>query len=617
MKGYGLYLGIIVLLTVICGSLQARHEMIDIYQKDYEIANRTVLVLTSKPNFLVEQNTDQKKLIITMKQTSKRDHIPQVQQISGSIIETIAVADGRAGELVVTITTTIPYFLDYFELRGQDHRVVFDIYSVKEPATEREITAFAKFYTSVGFYARAEKLFEEVTKANPELTAIYYYWGLIHQSRGESNFAADYFQKVRFIEPEYLLAQTELWKMGIIEIEYDDEIERVFSYYRDNFLRAGSIERQTFILALSGSIYGNYDVFKEHISSLDFNSEELGLMLTNINSIYEQILTDKDLSSRQPILYNFVSNISAQRKGLSIIYLAIAVLVAIILTFLITRTLMLKKLQGKDEVENEYLSEPVVDKEPDSEPIESEPELPEENEPVSEDFPPESLDESETFMRKEPDSEPIESEPELPEENEVVTEDIPIESLDESEIFKRKEPELTDELESTDNREEEEEGDSLATEENKEDNPTDFSPEIKNATLDEDAYITLSSGEMKHRKALELYNDGWEIDEICKKVGLARAEIEIYIKKVISGVFTAEPQSTVSFAKEPELAQEIAEKKEEKKEVINDSTTYSENDINIKLAVKLYQDGWNVYAIAHELNMDIEKVKEIIYDSGE
>lgn len=152
----------LIILALVFMSLAANvfgtNTLTDIYFRDYDIINRTVLVFANNPDYTIERLDQEQVILVTIDDCRKSVNIPHRQQtIAGKVLETI-VSEEIEGRTVVSITTRQPYYLEESFLDGDDHKIVLDIYNKQQPETQQEKEAFINFYTSVGYTNRLNAL---------------------------------------------------------------------------------------------------------------------------------------------------------------------------------------------------------------------------------------------------------------------------------------------------------------------------------------------------------------------------------------------------------------------------------------------------------------------------
>ncbi|MBW6516843.1 MAG: tetratricopeptide repeat protein [Candidatus Cloacimonetes bacterium] len=322
---------------------QAAITVTDIYQRDYDLINRTVIVFNGLPNYSIEPRPANRQIIITAENTQLRPNLPLVQSLVSPVLESIRVTTTPQGHLQIVISTRRQFYLENFRLTAPD-RLVFDIYNKEFPETDREKFAFGRFYYTVGQLGKAEEFLREVLLSSPAITDANYYLGKILLNRGELAAAAESFRRVSYNDSEYLQAQMELTKMGLVELEYSQEMEQVFMELRDYFLRAGNLNRQQLMLALASSIYGNPAETEAILSRIDYDDPNVETMINNIREIYIN-LTETDISP------SLVTIISPPPVGRGIDFRSILIFVGILLiataliVYLITYSVWKKRLE--------------------------------------------------------------------------------------------------------------------------------------------------------------------------------------------------------------------------------------------------------------------------------
>ena len=327
---------------------QASHILTDLYHRDYDLINRTVIVLSNKPDYTLEQRVANRQIVVTMEATAPRDNLPLYRRLVSPVLESFSLAAGDDGALILTINTRERYHLDYFELTGAEYRLVLDIYNREVPVTDQEKFAFAKFYYTVGNTARAEELLREILLSSPRLSGANYYLGMILINRGEEEEGARRLGSVNYNDSEYLQAQMELARLGRIELEPSHEMEQLFLELRDNFLQAGDINRQIFMLALASAAEGDSRKTEAILSRLDPDEPAVEQAAKNARQVYEELTSDNSAP--------LVSNLSGpSRIGRIdpidiIIFVAILIVVTAVIVYLITM------LSWKSRLNNALLS---------------------------------------------------------------------------------------------------------------------------------------------------------------------------------------------------------------------------------------------------------------------
>lgn len=331
-------------LSAINLQAQSSHIVTEIYQRDYGLINRSVIVLNGQPDYSIEQRVADRKLLLILEDTLPREDLPLSHRIDNSVLESIDLQRTDWGDLLITINTKMHYHLEYFDLSGPEYRLVFDIYSKETPETDWERLSFGKFYFTVGNHVLAETLMLEILESAPQITSANYYLGKILLHRGEISEAARKLSEVSYNDPEYIQAQMEMVKMGEIEIDYSHEMEQNFAELREYFLKAGNINRQQMILALASSVYGETEETEAFLARIDYKDPQINGMMNNILLVYNELLG----SNTFPELVT-VSGDYAQPAALDLYYLLAFILIILIATaiivYLITFSVWNRKLE--------------------------------------------------------------------------------------------------------------------------------------------------------------------------------------------------------------------------------------------------------------------------------
>ena len=336
---------------------QTRFTITDIYHRDYDLINRTVIVLNGKPNYTIQPRISERQIILVMEDTTPRDNLPLIQNIISPVLESIRLTRTSQGELQITINTRRQFHLQYFDLTGPEYRLVFDIYNKEVPETDREKLTFGKFYYTVGKFAESEVLMREILRSSPGLTDANYYLGKILLNRGETAAAAERFSLVKYNDTVYLQAQMELSRLGLIELDYSQEMEQVFMELREYFMRAGDLNRQQLMLALASSVYGNRAETEAILSRINYEDPNVEAMVSNIRDIYYSLTENKSSPS-------FVTIISAPgtNRGIDfaniIWFLVIIIVATAFIVYLITYAIWKRKLEKKVLTMNNFPETP-------------------------------------------------------------------------------------------------------------------------------------------------------------------------------------------------------------------------------------------------------------------
>ncbi len=346
MKNFKFLLIITILCLIPAVQLiaQADHVLTDIYHRDYDLINRTVIVLNSKPDYTLQQRVSERQIVVTMEATALRDNLPRYRRIVSPVLESFSLTAGDNGSLILTINTKERYHIDYFELSGAEYRLVLDIYNKREPVNDWEKLAFGKFYYTVGNSALSEELMRQILQSSPRISSANYYLGMIHLDRGEEDEAVRHLTNVNYNDPEYLQAQMELARLGRIELDYSRDMEQLFRELRDNFLQAGDINRQLFILALASSIEGDSQKTEAIISRMDQDDPAVERAAGNVRKVYEELT-----GSNSPRLLSYLSS-PIQTGGIEIIdiiiFIAILIVATAVIVYLITMLTWKSKLNN-------------------------------------------------------------------------------------------------------------------------------------------------------------------------------------------------------------------------------------------------------------------------------
>ncbi len=321
----------------------------EIYQRDYELINRTVLVFSSKPDFVIEESRDNQQIIVYLRGAKKDAHVAPNQSFVSPVLKTVRITE-EPDRLIVTVNTQKHAYLNHFTLHDPEHKLVLDIYNKKSPQTEQDKFYFAKFYYAASFFKRAENLFLELAGTSPEKTGVNYYLGKILLRRDAKKAAADKFSQVNYLADEYLKAQAELLAMGYDDTVFRDESEEAFAIYRDNFLRAGELNRQMLLVALSETVYGDEQKIRQILTDLDYTDPILIEMLTNFQRVRQHILQDNELRKALPAHLRIARHTSPLPWYLLII--VTAVITALLVIFIYNKV-------SSDKTRIKAMSEPV------------------------------------------------------------------------------------------------------------------------------------------------------------------------------------------------------------------------------------------------------------------
>ena len=282
---------ILIFITPLLSSramIDINKSIIDVYEWDYELINRTVILLSERPEYSIDQRVDDNRIVVSFDRTVKSPELPVLKSVSGKVVKSIEIREQRNGQTIVEIETHGTYHLRHFHLPGERHRIVFDIYKKRSPITPQEKMVFGRFYYSVRFLKSAERQFTDLVNNHPEITSANYFMGLIQQKRGQKEQAISSFQKVKMSDPEYVRAQEALLKLGFVKIPVSSELEKALEEFKDFFYKADDINRVNYMLYLLSAAQGNTDRAKSfllRINQRDLNVQTMKRNLTEINYV--------------------------------------------------------------------------------------------------------------------------------------------------------------------------------------------------------------------------------------------------------------------------------------------------------------------------------------------
>jgi tetratricopeptide (TPR) repeat protein len=580
MKALQYFLLIFLLVFISVSGLHGRHTLTDVYQKDYDLINRTVLVLNSKPNYIIEQQAGNRKIVITLEQTNRSSKLNTSFEFVSPVLESIKISDGGGGRLIVTISTKQSYHLEYFDLAGEEHKIVFDIYNKKTPATDWEKLVFSKFYFTVGASNKAEQLLLEITRSSPDITSAHFYLGRILQNRGQTQQAIEMLKQVRFNDPEYLQAQAELRKLGAVKVPYSHEMEQAFNEYREYFMQAQDLDRMYYLLSLVSASFGDEEKTKNFMQKINRRDTNVGKMRENLSTVTANLFSERELRGILPDIAMTEDGVPIRQETENTwIYILLAIIASALITYILTTSFSTKrKPLPTTEFDDDTPKSPTI--EPAKKPIETE-ELDDET-PVSGEE--QSISTNSEYVQNrevepKPDmaSETNDTEPEKAESEESFL----TENVAEPEQKDRLDPEAESEKEEKESEQDDDFEPDLETEED------DFEPKQGVRSTDEDDEIKASD---------KFYSFG-EIEEM-----------EIPNEDPI-------PELSVKGAENREETEEVTETEPSDKSIRPE--TIPCDDLKIKLAQRLYLDGWNKAAIAKELETPISEIEIIINNLNE
>jgi hypothetical protein len=345
-------LAVIIMLFVLFSDLMGK-ELTDIYQWDYELINRTVFVFSGKPSYRVEHQKENQQIVITLMGIARNPQVALNQNFDTPVLKSIRINEENKNRLVITIATQQSGHLKYFLLEKPDYKLVLDIYDKLTPENNEEKYIFAKFYYSASFFRRAEKLFKELAVSVPEKTGVNYFLANLALLRNDKKTAGELFRKVRYQDPEYLKAQAHLFVLGIKDTGFSDESAEAFVEYRNNFLRAGNLNRQQLLLALSGSLYGNEQEIRSILTKLDYKDPLLREMINNVESVFLSIGEDEELKTHFPSMFRDAKPAAFLPWYWYLIIILIAIVTSVIM-MLFFRSVQKKRLIDVDTFSEEF-----------------------------------------------------------------------------------------------------------------------------------------------------------------------------------------------------------------------------------------------------------------------
>jgi len=151
----------ILSLLMVISFLNASH-LVDVYHRDYGVVDRTVLVFDTKPQYKIftnesniqinlqgcRKNISLKKLaILNNKVLTGYDYIVSEDQVT-------AMIDINTSQLPITGET---YKVNIMELQEDVFKLVLDIFILANPQSLFELTSYASFYKTTGYFKLAEE----------------------------------------------------------------------------------------------------------------------------------------------------------------------------------------------------------------------------------------------------------------------------------------------------------------------------------------------------------------------------------------------------------------------------------------------------------------------------
>ncbi|PID28764.1 MAG: hypothetical protein CSB55_03175 [Candidatus Cloacimonadota bacterium] len=314
------YFFVIILCLILSGINAVTLEKI--YHGDFGEVNRTVLVFDSKPNYKTIQQSENKKIIVRIKDCKRGNSVQQNTSFPGKVLKSLSLQK-VAEDLSVHINTEKKYYLKTSYLTGKKYKLVLDIFNNKNPETLNEHLSYAKFYYTVGFLNKALKEYRKIEKIAPQNTGIYYWWGMVLAKRGRYAEASDKFEKVSPQDEEYADAQKMLKKYGggkkspakkpvkkvekprkkevspVSKQNYDDsddtaQASDLYKKYKEYFKMVDSEDYRLFLVGSVASKFGDWDYAIKKFNEIDENSP----LTLNVNKelleIYEAMGDEKN-----------------------------------------------------------------------------------------------------------------------------------------------------------------------------------------------------------------------------------------------------------------------------------------------------------------------------------
>ncbi len=292
---------LVFIIVTVNGQSSTRSTILtEIYQKDYELINRTVFTFNNRPAYRIIERGENRQIIIHIDNAAIHELVALNQNFDSPILRSIQLSEGAAGRATITIHTHQPVHLRSFEIQVPENKIVLDIYNKLTPENDEEKFIFAKYYYATSDFRRAENLLREIAASSPQITGVNYYLGELHLSRNEDRKAAERYAEVSFRDEEYLQARAQLMKLGVINPSYNDEIEETYSAFHNYFLQAEDLNRQTFLLALVSSPFGDINRTRNLLAKIDYTDPVISHMTNNIDLLYEHLSRDKELQHLLP-----------------------------------------------------------------------------------------------------------------------------------------------------------------------------------------------------------------------------------------------------------------------------------------------------------------------------
>jgi len=186
----------------------------EIYYGDFGEINRVVLVTDSKADYSIEQNKENKQIVVIIRNCQKGNKIKNNQDYEGNAVLQTSQVELSNNNLLVRISTDKKPFMKTFVYSDGKHKIVIDIFNTLEPQTAADLTSFAKFYYQTGQKNKILDLYTKIENNAPENNWIYYYWGEILKEKGNYEQALVKLKKVKNTDAKYSDAQK-----VIVELE--------------------------------------------------------------------------------------------------------------------------------------------------------------------------------------------------------------------------------------------------------------------------------------------------------------------------------------------------------------------------------------------------------------
>jgi len=545
---------------VFSATLHGSGTITELYYKDYGHVNRTVIVTTEKPSYTIHDLTQEKQIVIKVDRAKKSTRLPARLAYDSNFLEFAVIDESEVGKAKVIIQVNRQFYMETFFLNGTRNRIVIDVFTKRTPETAEEKASFLDFYVTVGYNDKANNLIKDMTRANRDYTGVYYYWGKLLLIKQEIDSAAEKFKKVGFDQKEYLPAQLELMKLGLITYDFDNESEKIFLQYRDYFFQAKEINQQQFLTAWVSGLFSNREEAEQLMRNVDYKDKDIELMLANFTASMQNIGFGKH--SKIPAITRALSFDTKSGKTRLFSPAAIVIILLLIIVFMLLMMKLKKRiryllLQSEiEDIESENkrsndlsLEEDNTGEEEQLGELQSEESC---EEPKDETTYPEEAkdyrieDELNKLTRDlfREDDHPIEKEADGTDEKENGNlEEESSASIDKNKKFNLqeelnkltrvispdytlpKQEQVTDSLYEEDTSEEPHEKNLI---ENEEDDK-----KADDISFEEEGEIsTINSEKLRQELTLKLHNQGWSISAIAKELNASEAEIEWFLSKL-------------------------------------------------------------------------------------